>query len=195
MIKRLLAAVAASVAVVGASAGAALAEYPPTSSGGTVSATLVAPGDHVDFAGDGFASGSKVTVSVNHALYSTVVAGGAAEGVEGDRIGTHFVTSAYVRPAAAVAATASASFSARITLSRLGKNVLLGTGVDPAGRPRAVDATVMVEADTVTAAKGSDLPFTGSAVIIPGAIVGLTMLGGGFLMLTTVRSRKAGARS
>ncbi|MDX6213150.1 MAG: hypothetical protein QOF82_2237, partial [Frankiales bacterium] len=42
------------------------------------------------------------------------------------------------------------------------------------------------------ASESSSLPFTGSSVIIPGLIIGLTMMAGGFLLLTTVRSRRVG---
>jgi hypothetical protein len=173
-----------------ASSGAALAQYPPTSSSGSVSATTVTLGKSVTFAGSDFAAGSNVTVSVNDAVFATVVADGAAEGL--GRSSMHVSTAAFVRPAALV--SAGEKFSVVVTLNKLGVNVLTGSGVDPAGNPRTVTAKVTVTA-AVAAAGGSksDLPFTGSSVIVPGLIIGLTLMAGGFLLLTTVRSRRVGS--
>jgi hypothetical protein len=193
--KRLLAVCAASLAIVGTSAGMASAEYPPAGSSGSVSATTVTVGTTVQFAGNGFKAGSKVTISVDDAVYATVVAGDANATALG-RSTSHFATAAYVRPVAQVAA--AQGFSVRVTMNKLGMNVLTGVGVDPAGGTRTVTAKVTVTPVTAAAGgtKGSNLPFTGSSVIIPGAIVGLAMLAGGFLLLTTVRSRRVGnARS
>ena len=192
MIKRFLAVLAATMAVGGAGAGAALADYPPTMQAGAVSATTVVPGGQVDFSGDGFADGSKVVVSVNKAVYATVTAGTSTS--MGSRTALHVTTAAFVRNASVVAAAApSASFSVKVTLQAAGANVLTGTGIAPDGSPLMVTATVMVAGEAVKSS-ASGLPFTGSAVIIPGVIVGAVMVAGGFLMLTTVRSRKAGAR-
>jgi hypothetical protein len=192
VIKRFLAVMAATTAMLGAGAGAALADYPPTIQDGAVSATTVVPGGQVDFSGDGFADGSKVVVSVNKAVYATVTAGSST--ALGSRSSMHVTTAAFVRNASvAAAAVPSASFSVKVTLQTAGANVLTGSGVAPDGSPLMVTATVMVAGEAVES-KASGLPFTGSAVIIPGVIVGAVMLAGGFLMLTTVRSRKAGAR-
>ncbi|MDX6253868.1 MAG: hypothetical protein QOJ11_202 [Frankiales bacterium] len=193
MIRRLLAVFAASIAVLGTSAGAALAQYPPTGSSGSVSATKVVLGTTVDFGGSGFAAGSKVTVSVNDAVYATLVAGASASSALGHSA-AHFATAAYVRPAATTTVGAASAFSIRVTLNKLGLNILTGSGVDPAGNPRVVTAKVTV-APAVAAAggnKGSNLPFTGSSVVVPGLIIGLTMMAGGFFLLTTVRSRRVG---
>ena len=192
MIKRFLAVMAATTAVLGAGAGAALADYPPDMQAGAVSATTVVPGGQVDFGGDGFADGSKVVVSVNKAVYTTVTAGTSS--ALGSRTSMHVTTAAFVRSASvARSGRPSASFSVKVTLQTDGSNVLTGAGVAPDGSPHFVTATVMVAGEAVES-KASGLPFTGSAVIIPGVIVGAVMLAGGFLMLTTVRSRKAGAR-
>jgi hypothetical protein len=190
--RRLLAVVAASIAVIGTSAGAALAQYPPSTSSGSVSATTVALGNSVQFAGSGFAAGSKVTVSVNDAVYATLVAGASTSSALG-RSTAHISTVAYVRPAASTTVGAASTFSIRVTLNKVGLNVLTGSGVDPAGDPRVVTADVTVAAAVAApASESSSLPFTGSSVIIPGLIIGLTMMAGGFLLLTTVRSRRVG---
>jgi hypothetical protein len=195
VIKRFLAVMAAATAVLGAGAGAALAAYPPDMQAGAVSATTVVPGGQVDFTGDGFADGSKVVVSVNKAVYATVTAGAAS--ALGSRSSLHVTTAAFVRNASVVAAAApSASFAVKVTLQTAGANVLTGAGVAPDGSPHMVTATVTVAGEAEAAkSTASGLPFTGSDVIIPGIIVGAVMVAGGFLMLTTVRSRKAGARS
>ncbi|BEP12777.1 hypothetical protein acdb102_10880 [Acidothermaceae bacterium B102] len=199
MIKRFLAVMAASVAIVGGSAGAALADYPPAMQAGAVSATTVAPGGQVDFAGDGFAAGSKVVVSVNKAVYATVVAGSTvANSALGSRTAVHFQNAAFRSVALPAATPAAASFSVKVTLQAAGSNVLVGAGVAPDGSPHVVTATVVVDgtATAVEAASpASGLPFTGSDVIIPGVIIGAAMMAGGFLLLTTVKARKAGARS
>ena len=197
MIKRLLAVCAATIAVLGTSAGAALAEYPPTGGSASVSATTVVVGTSVQFAGAGFKAGSKVTVSVNDAVYATLVAGDSNASALGHS-SMHFTTAAYVRTAAAVApgapVSAGQTFSVRVTMNRLGMNVITGTGVDPAGAPRVVTAKVTVTPAVVaTSTKGSSLPFTGSSVIVPGLIIGVSMMAGGFLLLTTVRSRRVGS--
>jgi hypothetical protein len=189
--KRLLAVGAASIAVLTASSGAAIAQYPPSGSSASVSATTVAIGTSVRFAGSGFAAGSKVTVSVNDAVFATVAAGSSTTSALG-RPAMHFNTTAYVRPAAVV--SAGETFSVLVTLNKVGTNVLTGAGVDPAGNPRTVTAEVTVTpVVAATSDKASNLPFTGSSVIVPGIIIGLTMMAGGFLLLTTVRSRRVGS--
>jgi hypothetical protein len=195
VIKRFLAVLAASMAVLGAGAGAAFADYPPDMQAGSLSATSVAPGGQVSFGGDGFAEGSKVVVSVNKAVYATVTA--AASSALGSRTQLHVTTAAFVRPAAFVAGgVPTASFAVQVTLQEPGANVLTGAGVAPDGSPHVVIATVTVAGEAeVAKPTASGLPFTGSAVIIPGVIIGAAMLAGGFLLLTSVRSRKAGARS
>jgi hypothetical protein len=195
MIRRVLAVLAASIAVTGATASAALAEYPPTGAGGAVSATTVAPGGHVEFSGGGFKSGSKVTIAVNDAVYATDVAN-QVETTAFTPGSLHLSNAAYARPAAATV-DATSSFSVEVTLDTVGTNVLTGTGVDATGAERVVSAKVVVAKATGTPAvtSGSSLPFTGSSVVLPGAIVGLAMLGGGFLLLTSVRSRRAGGAS
>jgi hypothetical protein len=198
VLKRFLAVLAASLAVAGASAGAALADYPPTTQTGAVSSTSITLGGHVTFAGSGFQAGSKVTIGVDSAMYATVVASGPASSALGGRTSMHFTTAAYAQPVAKAAASAAATFSVKVTLDQLGSHVLTGTGVAPDGSPAVVSAKVMVvpvAATVAVKASGSGLPFTGSAVIIPGVIVGAAMMAGGFLLLTTVRSRKAGART
>jgi hypothetical protein len=196
MIRRVLAVLAASIAVTGATASAALAEYPPTGAGGAVSATTVAPGGHVEFSGGGFKSGSKVTIAVNDAVYATDVAN-QVETTAFTPGSLHLSNAAYARPAAAARVDATSSFSVEVTLDTVGTNVLTGTGVDATGAERVVSAKVVVAKATGTPAvtSGSSLPFTGSSVVLPGAIVGLAMLGGGFLLLTSVRSRRAGGAS
>lgn len=193
MIRRVLAVLAASVAVSGATATAALAEYPPTGTAGSVSATTVTSGGHVVFSGGGFKPGSGVTIEVNGAVYSTAKASTIETAALGSSTSVHFSNAAYVRNAAA-AAVRSASFSVDVTLETAGKNVLTGSGVDPAGNPREISATVTVSKATGTPAPsaGSSLPFTGSSIVIPGLVVGVAMMGGGFLLLTSVRSRRAG---
>ena len=132
MIKRFLAVMAATTAVLGAGAGAALADYPPAMQAGAVSATTVVPGGQVDFTGDGFADGSKVVVSVNKAVYATVTAGTSS--ALGSRTSMHISTAAFARNASVVAAAVpSASFSVKVTLQTVGANVLTGTGVAPDG--------------------------------------------------------------
>ena len=199
VIKRFLAVMAASIAVVGGSAGAALADYPPAMQAGAVSATTIAPGGQVDFAGDGFAAGSKVVVAVNKAVYATVVAGSTvASSSFGSRTAMHFQATAFRSVALPATAPAAASFSVKVTLQTAGSNVLTGSGVAPDGSPHVVTATVVVDgaaAAVTTESSASGLPFTGSDVIIPGVIIGAAMMAGGFLLLTTVKSRKAGARS
>jgi hypothetical protein len=191
--KRFLAVMAATAAVLGASAGAALAEYPPTTQTGAVSSTTIVVGGHVDFAGGGFGLGSKVTILVNTAVYATVTASGASSSALGTS-SAHFATAAFARPVAQSTA-AVASFKVRVTLDKLGKFTLTGQGVDASGAPRLVKATVLVIPATAKQSSGSTLPFTGSAVLVPGLIIGLTMMAGGFVLLTSVRSRRAGARS
>ena len=192
MIKRFLAVMAATVAVLAASGGAALAQYPPTSGTGAVSATTITVGGFVDFSGGGFAPGSDVTVSVNTAVYATVVASGASSSALGGS-SAHFVTAAFAQPAAA---TSSASFKVRITMDKVGTYTLTGAGVGPAGNAHVVTATVtVIPAAATKATNDSTLPFTGSSVLVPGLIIGLTMVAGGFVLLTSVRSRKATARS
>ena len=195
MIKRLLAVTAVSVAVVSSAAGAALAEYPPAGSSASVSATTVPIGHTIEFAGSDFKAGSKVTVSVNDAVYATLTTGGPETAAFRSSTTMHVTNAAFVEPAAQATVTKGSSFSVRVTMNKLGMNVLTGSGVDPAGNPRLVTAKVTVTpivATKTTTASGSSLPFTGSSVIIPGAIIGLTMMGGGFLLLTTVRSRRVG---
>jgi hypothetical protein len=195
VIKRLLAVGAAAIAVVSSSAGAALAEYPPSGGSASVSATTVVVGTPVTFAGSGFAAGAKVTVSVNDAVYATVNAGGSTAAALG-RSSMHVTTAAFVQPVAAT--SAGTSFSISVTMNKLGKNVLTGSGVDPAGNSRLVTANVTVTPAVAAAGSGnpSNLPFTGSSVIVPGLIIGVTMMAGGFLLLTTVRSRRvSSARS
>jgi hypothetical protein len=149
-------------------------------------------GNSVQFAGSGFAAGSKVTVSVNDAVYATLVAGASTSSALGSST-AHVSTVAYVRPVASTTVGAASTFSIRVTLNKVGLNVLTGTGVDPAGNPRVVTADVTVAAAVAApASESSSLPFTGSSVIIPGLIIGLTMMAGGFLLLTTVRSRRVG---
>lgn len=196
MLRRFLAVVVASVAVLGTSAGAALAQYPPTTGSGAVSATTVVIGNTVNFSGGGFAAGSHVTVTVNGALYATVTASGPASSALSGPSKAHFATAAFARPAAAAAAN-SASFSLTISMNKLGLATLVAAGTDPLGAPRTVKALVTVVpaavAPATEASSGSSLPFTGSNVLVPGAIIGFAMLAGGFLLLTSVRSRRAGA--
>jgi hypothetical protein len=187
---------AVAMAVTGASASAALAQYPPAAGSGAVSATTVPLGDQVDFSGDGFAAGSKVVITVNDAVYATVSAAAPTSSALGLRSSVHFSTAAYVRPVAQQTAASTGSFSVTVTMNKLGKNSLVGSGVDAAGAPRLVTAIVTVTpvvAGVKTTSSGSSLPFTGSSVIIPGAIIGLTMMAGGFVLLTSVRSRRAGS--
>ena len=200
VIKRFLAVVAVSVAVLGAGAGSALADYPPAMQAGSLSATSVAPGGSVKFGGTGFADGSDVVVSDNKVELSTVVASAAVvttPSAFGSRTSLHFSNAAFVRPAALSGQGDTASFTVSVTLQTAGSHVLTGAGIAPDGTVHVVTATVTVAGDAETAAKptASGLPFTGSEVIIPGVIVGAAMLAGGFLLLTTVRSRKAGVRS
>ena len=200
MIKRFLAVMAASAAMLGSSAGAALAQYPPAAHGGAVSATSVGPGGHVQFSGGGFRSGSRVRVSVNNSPYTSAVAGGRSPSALGSGAARHMSTAAYTTSTIVAAAASPASFSVDVTLSKLGSNLLTGAGVAPDGTARVVTATVVVAKGSVTetatgtnaAPSGSSLPFTGSSVVVPGLIIGLSMLAGGFLLLTTVRSRRAG---
>ncbi len=193
MIKRFLAVMAATVAVLAASGGAALAQYPPTYGTGAVSSTTIVVGGFVDFSGGGFAPGSDVTVSIDSAVYATVVANGASSSALGSSK-AHFATAAYAQPAAS---TNAASFKIRITMEKVGEYTLTGAGVDPAGIPHVVtaDVTVIPAAAATKATDDSSLPFTGSSVLVPGLIIGLTMVAGGFVLLTSVRSRKATARS
>lgn len=196
MIRRVLAVLAASIVVSGATATAALAEYPPAGSSGSVSATTVVVGTHVTFSGGGFKAGSTVTISIDDAVYSTVRADIAETAGLSRSSAVHIGNAAYVRNAAA--ATAMGAFSTDITMQSVGLKVLTGTGVDAAGGSRTVTAKVTVTKapGTPTTTSGSSLPFTGSSVVVPGLVVGLVMVGGGFLLLTTVRSRRAGqARS
>jgi hypothetical protein len=193
MIRRVLAVLAASIALSGATASAALAEYPPSDGSGAVSATTVSAGGHVVFTGGGFEPGSDVTISVNDAVYATSTANVVETAALSRSSSVHVTTAAYVRNAATVTAGATSAFSVEVTLQTVGANVLTGTGVDPSGATRVVTAKVTVHEATGTPAvdKGSNLPFTGGSVVLPGVIVGLAMLGGGFLLLTTVRSRRA----
>src|SRR4051812_44547941 len=176
MLRRFLAVMAAAAAIFGASTGAALAEYPPNSSSGEVSSTTIVVGSYVDFSGGGFAFGSPVTVSVDSALYATVTASGPATAL-GRSSSTHFATAAFVQPAAAQTA---ASFSIRITMQKVGYFTLTGAGVDPAGNTRTVTShvTVVAKATTQPTSSGSTLPFTGSSALIPGLLIGVTMLAG-----------------
>jgi hypothetical protein len=195
MIRRVLAVLAASIVVSGATATAALAEYPPTSGAGSVSATTLQAGDDVTFSGGGFKLGSKVTISVDDAVDSTVVAGITTASFDRSAQ-VHIGNAAFVRNAAAT--PASGAFSTTVVLQTAGVHVLSAAGVAPTGAPRVVTAkvTVMKDPGTPVTASGSGLPFTGSSVVVPGLVVGLAMVGGGFLLLTTVRSRRAGqARS
>lgn len=195
VIKRFLAVSAAAVAVLAAGAGPALADYPPAMQAGAVSATTIVVGQSVDFGGGGFAGGSKVVVSVNKAVYATVVADGSSPSAFGLHFSSHVSTVAYARPVAFTAAAATgSSFKLKVTLQTLGSVALVGSGVAPDGTAHMVTAKVLVVAAPAAKPTASGLPFTGSAVLIPGVIVGAVMLAGGFLMLTTVRSRKAGAR-
>ena len=197
MIRRVLAVLAASIAVSGATASAALAQYPPSGAGASVSATVVTDGGHVTFTGGGFKPGSQVNVAVNGAVYTTTTANTIQTAALGSSTSVHFSNAAYVRNVA-VAAPQTASFSVQVTLQKLGSNVLTGTGVDPLGNDRVVSAKVTVTkaAGTPAPSSGSSLPFTGSSVLLPGLVVGIAMMGGGFLLLTSVRSRRAGqARS
>jgi hypothetical protein len=196
MIRRVLAVLAASVVVSGATATAALAEYPPTSGSGSVSATTLQAGGDVTFSGGGFKAGSKVTISVDDAVYSTVVADVTATASLDRSAQVHIGNAAFVRNAAATAA--SAGFTTSVTVQTAGAHVLTGSGIAPSGAARVVTAKVTVAKapGTPTTTAGSSLPFTGSSVVISGLVVGLAMMGGGFLLLTTVRSRRAGqARS
>jgi hypothetical protein len=197
MIRRVLAVLAASIAVSGASATAALAQYPPSGAGGSVSATTTVPGGAVVFSGGGFKVGSDVTVAVNDAVYATIKANIVETAALGSSTAVHFSNAAYVRNAATTALP-SASFSLDVRLQTAGSNLITGTGIDPTGKARVVSAKVTVTkaAGTPATNHGSTLPFTGSSVVVPGVVVALAMMGGGFLLLTSVRSRRAGqARS
>src|SRR3954447_21328090 len=193
MIRRFLAVIAAAGALLGASTGAALAEYPPSSGSGAVSSTTIVVGGHVDFSGSGFAFGSPVTVSIDSAVYGTVTANGPSSAALGRSSSAHVANAAFAQPAAA--STTSASFTIRITMQKVGEFTLTGSGVAPNGGARVVTAHVTVVPKAAVAGSSSSLPFTGSSALIPGLLIGVTMLAGGFVLLTSVRSRKAGSRT
>src|SRR3954447_4232805 len=142
MIRRVLAVLAAGIVMSGATATAALAEYPPTGSSGEVSATTVEIGTHVTFSGGGFKAGSSVTIRIDDAVYSTVSADQTETAGLSRSTAVHIGNAAYVRNAAAT--TATGAFSTVITMQTLGVKVLTGTGVGPAGGSRVVTAKVTV---------------------------------------------------
>lgn len=166
MVRRLAAVMAVLAAAVFVSAGAASAEYTPTTSTGTVSSATVSAGGSVNFCGGGFAPSSKISISVN----DTAVGSDTAD--------------------------SGGNFCHRVTIRGAGTFVLSARGVNAQGGTNVVTATVLgVAASTGggagAGAGGSGLPRTGSDLgtqLWAGA--GLLALGAGLVALSVARRRE-----
>jgi hypothetical protein len=158
---------AAGLLLVGGGAAiAAPLDHSITSRGtGTLSNSIVSPGQAVSFCGSGYRANSSVAVSVDGRYYKTVTADG------------------------------SGSFCARVRLSRIGQHALRARGVGPQGQVRVVSAMLTVRGSVTSGtdneASGSTsdggLPFTG-------AEVGLMAAGAALLVGAGVGARIVGRR-
>lgn len=143
----------------------ALAAYPPSTGNGTLSNSVVTPGQAATFCGGGYAPGSTVVVTVDGAFYRSVTANG------------------------------SGSFCASVRMSSAGTHTLRARGVTSSGQVRTVSAMLIVRSGAVSGAdneaSGSSddgsLPFTG-------AEVGLMAAGAALLLGAGVGARYAGRR-
>ena len=114
--------------------------YPPTTPSISLSSTTVDPGTAVTVTGDGFEALSAVTMTWT---------GSGARGMAASALpfGTRGLT-----------ADAAGSVSSSVTFNVAGTHTITLTGVDPAGAPVSLSATLQV---TAAAAAGGELSHTG----------------------------------
>lgn len=106
----------ALLALVGLGTAASAQPYPPSQGEGTVSRSRIAPGESVEFCGDGFAPDTEVVITDNGEVVDTVTT------------------------------NADGEFCVTLTLEEPGTHVLAGTGTGADGEVRTVTATVVVAA-------------------------------------------------
>ena len=150
---------------------AAQAAYPPASPTLSVSATVVDAGQTVTVDGLGFQPLSAITLS-----WTGPGARGAA---------------AMALPFGSKALTtdATGAVTTTITFTASGDHVITMTGVDTAGAPVSLSATVTVRA---AAPAGTELSHTGFPVL-PYLLAALGLLVLGILIVMVVRRRRAGS--
>ncbi len=143
--------------------------YPPATPAISVSATVVDTGQTVTVTGQGFESLSAVTCSWT---------GPGARGL---------AATALPFGARALSADAAGSVTTAITFTAAGQHVISLTGVDAAGAPVSLSATVTVQA---AAPAGSQLSHTGFPVM-EYLLAALGLLVVGILIVMVVRRRRA----
>lgn len=186
---------------------------PPAPSGGLVTNTTnVGVGGVVVISGNGFAPGTTITINIT--INITVNNGfRAIERDSAPAMGSLLATGK-TRTAAAVQgfaaqtvnADANGAFTASVTLTQAGNNVITASGLDPNGNLRTLTTTVFVSGGGGGTGNGSGsgsgsgsssgvggLPNTGSnlktPVILGGALV---LLGGGALVAGRRRKQRVG---
>jgi hypothetical protein len=159
-------AVGAGLMLLGPAAQAA--GYPPATASISVSATVLDAGQAVTVTGLGFQPLSAVTASWT---------GPGARGM---------VATVMPFGARALSADPSGSVVTNITFTASGQHVITLTGVDAAGAPVSLSASV-----TVRAAAPAELSHTGFPVL-PYLLAALALLVLGVLIVMAVRRRRAG---
>lgn len=168
---------------------------PPTQSGSlSTNVTNVGVGGVVVISGNGFAPGTTITINITVNNGFRAIQRDSAPAM-GSLLATGKVrTAAAVQGFAAqtVNADASGAFTASVTLTQAGTNVITASGLDPNGNLRTLTTTVFVSGSDVGGGTGNNsgsnngsgsLPNTGSnlktPIILGGALV---LLGGGALI-------------
>lgn len=194
----------ALLALPAAAAAAPASPYPPnpTPGGGLgTSTTNVASGGSVIISGNGFAAGATITINVTVVNGFKRVELDSAPAPMGSLLtaDTTRAAGSAVQGFAAqtVTADANGAFTASVTLTQPGTNVITASGLDPNGNLRTLTTTVFVTGgggDNTGTGTGSGsgggsangvggLPNTGSDLKMPLVLGGaLVLLGGGALL-------------
>lgn len=186
-----------------AAAAAPASPYPPAATPGSLgtSTTNVAAGGSVIISGNGFAAGATITINVTVVNGFTRIERDSAPAPMGSLLKADTTRAAgpAVQGFAAqtVTANASGAFTATVTLTQAGTNVITASGLDPNGNLRTLTTTVFVTGgggDNTGTGTGSGsgggsangvggLPNTGSDLTMPLVLGGaLVLLGGGALL-------------
>jgi hypothetical protein len=164
-------------------------EYPPTSDKLTVSESTLSPGESFTVSGDGAEPGATVTFTLKRSSSSALGANRAL--AAGPGLGRMV---AAVQPQAqssvplgSTTADADGEFSATLTIP---------SGTDPGvytvTATSGGDVLAVVTIRVVAAGGVGDLPFTGGNVL-PGLVIGATLIVAGGLLLLSLKRRRSTA--
>jgi hypothetical protein len=163
-------------------------EYPPTSDKLTVSESTLSPGESFTVSGDGAEPGATVTFTLKRSSSSALGANRAL--AAGPGLGLVAAVQPQAQssvPLGSTTADADGEFSATLTIP---------SGTDPGvytvTATSGGDVLAVVTIRVVAAGGVGDLPFTGGNVL-PGLVIGATLIVAGGLLLLSLKRRRSTA--